>query len=150
MYLTFQEYIVYGGTLTEETTFYQYEFKVRKLIDGITSMRVAHHMSEISEAVKRCMVELIKLEKAYDDASKNIIGVATTSGTGGLLQSFTNDGYTETSMSGGTSNLGAYLLELRKSTDETQKKVVYDYLAYEFDDNQVPLLYRGVYSGETL
>lgn len=59
MYLTYNEYTEYGGTL-EETAFNQFEFEARTVIDWWTFNRL--QADEIyPEAVKRCMFKLIQL-----------------------------------------------------------------------------------------
>ena len=59
MYLTYNEYVSYGGT-EEETTFEQLEFEARAIIDWWTFNRLQNE-TEYPEAVKRCMFHLIKL-----------------------------------------------------------------------------------------
>lgn len=144
MYLTFEEYVAYGGTITDETAFNQYEFKARKLIDSVTACRV-QKMSAVPEAVKRCMFELIKLEQIYEENVGSIISGTNGGGSSGkIVSSFTNDGYTESYATGST-NPGEYLWQFRTTTDQAGVAVIRDYLAGERDDNNILLLYRGVY-----
>lgn len=147
MYLTFDEYEEYSGfegEINDETVFKQYEFKARKLIDSVTANRVSK-MQEIPEAVKRCMYELIKLECIYDSNVGSIMTGTSNGGSGGkIISSFTNDGYTE-SYATGASNPGEYLWQFRRTVDRAQITIINDYLCYEYDDNHIPLLYRGVY-----
>lgn len=146
MYLTFLEYQQHGGKI-DTAAFCANEFKARKLIDAVTKKRV-EAMREVPEAVKRCMKELIDLEYLYAQNVDAFITNASTAQTGSgtfLVASFTNDGYSETFASGGASSVSDYISKLRTASDEAEKKVIFDYLAYEYDDKHVPLLYRGVY-----
>ena len=145
MYLTFAEYTGYGGTL-DETAFNQYEFKARKQIDSLTAMRVAS-LATISEAVKRCMYELVKQEQIYDDNIQTLITVTndSTASVGKLIASFTTDGYQETYANGGNADPGTYVMSIRKALDDAEKQIIRDYLAYERDDSGTLLLYRGVW-----
>lgn len=59
MYLTYNEYEEFGGTL-DETTFNQLEFEARSVIDYWTFNRLQREETQ-SEAVKRCMFKLIAL-----------------------------------------------------------------------------------------
>ena len=136
MYLTYDEFIAFGGTL-DIPTFNRYEFKARKLIDSYTANRVSK-MAEVPDAVKRCMFELISQEAVFDTAN------STKTGGSGLVASFNTDGYSE-SYAVGNGNAGNYLAELRKGVDNTQIQTILDMLAYEYDDNNVKLLYRGVF-----
>lgn len=59
MYLTYNEYVSYGGT-EEETAFNQLEFEARAVIDWWTFNRLQNE-TNYPEAVKRCVFHLIKL-----------------------------------------------------------------------------------------
>lgn len=72
MYLTYEEYIDYGGTL-DETAFNQLEFEARAKIDWWTFNRLQKEI-EFPEAVKRCMYKLITM---IDNQNKDIIGGIT-------------------------------------------------------------------------
>lgn len=138
MYLTYNDYISYGGSLPE-STFNQINFRVQKQIDFVTGNRVSK-MNETPEAVKRCIFDLIQQEQSYDKTLGSISSANNESGQ--LALSFSTDGYSETYGSGGST--GEYLMNLRGSLDSLQKRTIQDYLAYEYDDNGVRLLYRGV------
>ena len=84
MYLTYDEYVAYGGTL-DEADFALAEFKARKRIDYLTDSRV-EKMAEVPEAVKLAMVSIIKADSA--------VGVDAQAGAP-LVASFTTDGYSE-------------------------------------------------------
>ena len=123
MYLTYDEYKSYGGTLSE-TDFPVLEFKCRKRIDRLTDCRV-QNMASVPEAVKLCMMSLIKLE--------NIVGIEAQA-ENPVVTSYNTDGYSE---SYGKA-LGA------SEAPQEMNKTVLSMLYGELDDNGVPLLYRGV------
>lgn len=124
MYLTYDEYVAYGGTL-DEADFALAEFKARKRIDTLTDSRV-EKMAEVPEAVKRAMASIIKADSA--------VGVAARADAP-LVASFSTDGYSESygSAAEQTANVE------RQLTAEVRQ------LLYGVkDDDGVPLLYRGV------
>ncbi len=123
MYLTYEEYKSYGGTLSE-TDFPLMEFKCRKRIDKLTDCRV-QKMTSVPEAVKLCMMSLIKLESAAGTEAQVENPVVT---------SFSTDGYSE--------SYGKAMDASEAST--AMNSTVYSMLYGELDDNGVPLLYRGV------
>ena len=123
MYLTYEEYKSYGGTLSE-TEFPLMEFKCRKRIDKLTDCRV-QKMASVPEAVKLCMMSLIKLESAAGTEAQVENPVVT---------SFSTDGYSE--------SYGKAMGASEAST--AMNSTVYSMLYGELDDNGVPLLYRGV------
>lgn len=123
MYLTYDEYKKYGGTLSE-TDFPVLEFKCRKRIDRLTDCRV-QNMASVPEAVKLCMMSLIKLE--------NTVGIEAQA-ENPVVTSYNTDGYSE---SYGKA-LGAF------EASQEMNKTVLSMLYGELDDNGVPLLYRGV------
>lgn len=142
MYLSYEEYIEYGGTL-DEPTFNSCEFRAEKIIDGMTANRV-RKMEVIPEAVKRCVQELIYQEQLYDVTLKQYNARASKGETVAPVASFSTDGYSET-YSGGSQSTGSYFADFRNGLDVLSRRIVADYLAYEYDDNNVKLLYKGVY-----
>ena len=143
MYLTYDEYIGYGGTL-DETTFLQYGFECSKLIDYYTAERVKN-MTAVPEAVKRCLMALLSQEQVYNNNVQNLLSANSDGSTSKLVSSFTTDGYQESYATGG-SDPGSYLLNIRKSVDATEKNTIKSYLAYERNDDGILLLCRGVFS----
>lgn len=123
MYLTYDEYKKYGGTLSE-ADFTVLEFKCRKRIDRLTDCRV-QNMKSVPEAVKLCMMSLIKME--------NTVGIEAQV-ENPVVTSYNTDGYSE---SYGKA-LGA------SEASQEMNKTVLSMLYGELDDNSVPLLYRGV------
>ena len=124
MYLTYDEYQSYGGTLAE-ADFTLAEFRARKRVDYLTDSRV-EAMAEVPEAVKLAMMSIIKA----DDA----VGVDAQAGAP-LVASFSTDGYSENygSAADQTANVEKQLnAEIRRLLFGVK------------DDNGVPLLYRGL------
>ena len=113
MYLNYEEYVDMGGTLNE-TAFSRFEFRARKLIDQHTFGRLMG-LTEQGEVVKKLMFELVSLEEKTQN---------------GVVQSVSNDGYSET-----------YAI-----ADSEQKTVslIAAYLSTEKAEDGTPLLYRGV------
>jgi hypothetical protein len=120
MYLTYDEYIQYGGELTL-AAFTRLEYKARKEVEARTQNRLSA-VATIPESVKRLMFELIDLLSRWEQ-SKN----ETMSG-------YSNDGVT---------------ISLRKASSNAEiegeaEAMMLSYLSQERDDNDVPLLYLGV------
>ena len=124
MYLTYAEYVAYGGTLGE-ADFVLAEFRARKRIDYLTDSRVAA-MEEIPEAVKLAMMSVIRADAA--------VGVDAQADAP-LVASFSTDGYSE---SYGSADSRTATLEKQLSAE--LRRLLYGVL----DDYGVPLLYRGI------
>ena len=124
MYLTYDEYQSYGGTLPE-SDFTLAEFKARKRVDYLTDSRV-EAMAEVPEAVKLAMMSIIKAD--------GVVGVDAQAGAP-LVASFSTDGYSE--------NYGSAADQTANVEKQLNREI--DRLLYGVkDDNGVPLLYRGV------
>ena len=126
MYLSYEEYKNFGGTLSE-TDFKLAEFKARKRIDYLTAERVKAmaEAGQVPEAVQLCIVDLVNLESKVGTTAQVNNPVAT---------SFTTDGYTE--------HYGNALSAAEADTE--MDKLVRQFLFGEVDLFGVPLLYRGV------
>ncbi len=124
MYLTYDEYQSYGGTLPE-ADFTLGEFKARKRVDYLTDSRV-ENMAEVPEAVKLAMMSIIKADGA--------VGVDAQAGAP-LVASFSTDGYSENygSAADQTANV-------EKQLNAELRQLLYGVK----DDEGVPLLYRGL------
>ena len=142
MYLTYDEYIEYGGKV-DETTFSQLEFKCEQNINFYTADRLKD-VDTISEAVKRCVFDLINQEQIYNDNVKTLLTANSDGNSGRLVSSFSTDGYQETYATGGA-DAGTYTLQVRKSIDSAEKLIIKSYLQYERTDDGTLLLYRGVF-----
>lgn len=123
-YLTYDEYTAYGGTLAE-TDFTLFEFRARKRIDYLTASRV-QAMAVVPEAVKLCMMSLIKVDGKYGvDAQMD----------NPVIASYNTDGYSESYGSAAEQSAAA---------QKSMADMICTMLDGETDDNGVPLLYRGV------
>lgn len=124
MYIDIAYYKANGGKADmTDAAFSRNEFRARKLVDKLTQGRLKG-MLETPEAVKRLMVELVSLE-----ATQGAEIVENQA-----VQSFSNDGYSET-----------YAEPL---TGERLKQIecdlISEYLSGETDENGTPLLWLGV------
>ena len=124
VYLTYEEYKNYGGTLPQ-SAFIPLEFRSRKRVDYLTDSRV-QAMQEVPEAVKLCVLSLINLE--------NEVGAEAQSKN--TVTSFNTDGYSE--------NYGGKSISTTDEAEKVMNRTVRTYLHGEYDDNGVPLLYRGL------
>ena len=124
MYLTYDEYQAYGGTLSE-ADFALAEFRARKQIDYLTDSRV-EGMAEVPEAVKLAMMSVIKADGA--------VGVDAQTGAP-LVASFSTDGYSESYGSAADQTAS-----VEKQLNAEIRRLLYGVK----DDGGVPLLYRGV------
>jgi len=124
MYLTYEEYQDYGGTLPE-ADFTLAEFRARKRVDYLTDSRV-EAMAEVPEAVKLAMMSIIRADGA--------VGVDAQAGAP-LVASFSTDGYSENygSAADQTANV-------EKQLNAEIRRLLYGVK----DDGGVPLLYRGM------
>ena len=113
VYLSYEDYQALGGALPQNS-FALLEFKCRKLIDRATDSRV-QDMENVPEAVKKCMMSLVNLERP-------------------TVTSFSNDGYSE------SYGKALSVEDARKSMQSLIESMLYG----ETDDNGVPLLYRGL------
>ncbi len=124
LYLTYEEYQAYGGTLAEGD-FNLAEFRARKRVDYLTDSRVAA-MAEVPEAVKLAMMSIIRVDGA--------VGVDAQAGAP-LVASFSTDGYSENYGSAADQTTNA-----ERQLNAELRRLLYG----EKDDNGVPLLYRGL------
>ena len=132
-YLTYDEYKSWGlpdGTeppegILDAPSFAVAEFRARKTIDYWTDGRV-QKMGTVPEAVKHCMVAMIKLDSKYG---------AEAQIESPLLSSFNNDGYSE---SYGSAS------DQKAAADKAVADSIRQWLYGETDDEGTPLLYRGL------
>lgn len=113
MYLTYDEYTEMGGTLNT-AAFTRLEFKARKLIDQRTFGRLKG-LAQQPEAVKKLVFELMVVEEKEQN---------------GVLQSVSNDGYSET-----------YAVV---NNEQKSACLIAAYLSQEKTADGTPLLYCGV------
>lgn len=123
-YLTYQEYVQFGGTIAE-TAFPTAEFKARKRIDYYTDSRV-QNMETVPQAVKLCMTSIINADSAAG---------ADALASSPLVASFNTDGYSESYGSA---------TDQQEALQAALKRQIREMLYGETDDNGTPLLYRGL------
>jgi hypothetical protein len=141
MYLTFEAYQNMGGTL-DETTFEEYEFEARCIVDLYTYHRLNKmDPSEYPEALQRCMYALIKLIRAQWAL---IPGSDNDGAGGGSAQGITsqaNDGVS-------TSYATLSAQDLLATCREEISKLIKTYLSGVLDSLGHKLLYTGIYPDE--
>ena len=123
-YLTYQEYLGYGGTMSE-TDFTLAEFKARSRIDWMTLARV-QYMGTVPEEVKLAMMVIMKVDSKYSSDSQT---------NSAIVSSFSTDGYSESY--GGVSEQAA---NAEKQVNREVQRMLFGVL----DDNGVPLIYKGL------
>lgn len=123
-YLTYDEYVNYGGDLSE-TDFTLAEFKARSRIDWMTLGRV-QYMQTIPEEVKLAMMCIIKVDEVYS---------ADAQAFSAIISSFSTDGYSESYGS---------VSEQSNNADKLITKQVMRMLFGVLDDTGTPLIYKGL------
>ncbi|MDR1940036.1 MAG: hypothetical protein LBQ40_04495 [Clostridiales bacterium] len=119
-YLTYTEYRNLYGSL-DPAAFCRHAFRAQKKIDAATFGRLKTEQS-VSEAVKRCVMELVELaEKTRFTGEQKIAAVS-------------NDGVSVTYANAPTED----------ETAAKEQAIIYEYLTGEKDSKGVPLLYMGV------
>jgi len=134
MYLTYQEYESYGGTL-DETTFNNFEFEAEGLINWYTFNRLVNDVT-FPESVKRLMFYLIK-----EADHMNALVDGSVDGTGSAITSQSNDG-----VSISYNVLSA--TEIMNTLKTQQGEVIKRYLQGVKNEAGRLVLYRGVYPNE--
>ena len=128
-YLTYDEYVAFvdasEGAELSEAAFTIAEFRARKTIDYWTDNRV-QSMETVPEAVKHCIVAIIKLDSKYG---------AEAQIENPLLSSFNTDGYSESYGSA---------TDQQAAAKQAVNDCIRQWLYGETDDNGTPLLYRGL------
>ena len=138
MYLTYDEYRNYGGTLNE-STFNSLIYKAQVKIDYYTYNRLKND-TIISERVKQCLVQVIYLINNYTEYNQVVTDVNQP-----ILLGGSNDGV--------SISYGGYLGnttpdDVNKITERLNsdiKQIIQEYLQGEVNEAGKVLLYRGVY-----
>lgn len=139
MYLTFDEYEEYGGTLEDETAFEDFEYEARAFINHLTFNRLKNEIS-LSESVKRCMFKLI--EMAQTKKQTMLIGQTQTDDSAlPAIKSQSNDGV---SISYNVMDAQTLFSELQSELPNICKR----YLEDETNSEGKRILYRGLYPDE--
>lgn len=123
-YLTYNEYVEYGGTMPENE-FAVAEFKARSRIDWITMGRV-QHMAVIPEEVKLAMMVVINVDSKFS---------ADAQLESAIISSFSTDGYTETH-----GNFFEQVGLANSRVNNEVQKMLFGVL----DDYGEPLIFRGL------
>lgn len=123
-YLTYEQYQVWGGTLSE-SAFNLAEIRARARIDAMTQKRVAY-MQTVPEQVQAAMMEIITVDGTFSASAQASVPV---------VASFTTDGYSE-SYGSAESRTAVIEKQLTGSIETLLDGVT--------DDEGVPLLYAGV------
>lgn len=140
MYITYEEYTEYGGTL-DEIAFNNFAFKAGSVIDWWTFNRLQNE-PEIPEKVKRCMFVVIDLLQTQDAATT--VGASTTDNNttkSAGIASESNDGVSTT-----YNTLSAK--DALDSIDAKLASTITMYLQGVRNSLGHRLLYRGVYPDE--
>lgn len=138
MYLTYADYVLYGGTL-DETTFQQLEFEARAVIDWWTFNRLQNEET-YPEAVKRCDYHLIQLIEAKQQAMATD-GQASNNAVKAGIISESNDG-----VSASYNTLSA-----KEAVDTMKTEIastIQMYLNGVKNSLGHKVLYRGIYPNE--
>lgn len=142
MYLTYDEYLTFGGTV-DEAAFDNLEFEARTIIDWWTYNRLQNE-EEYPEAVKRCVYKLITLiftkqQSQFPSSNSDDELTSNTTGVGIVQQS--NDGVSTTYNIMSAS-------EIIAQSEEDIKSIIKMYLSNVRNSLGRKVLYRGLYPGE--
>jgi hypothetical protein len=139
MYLTYEQYQQYGGTL-DETTFSDYEFEARSQIDWYTFNRLKNE-DEYPEAVTRLMYRIIKmLELKAQSMGLTAMG-DNTNDSNYSIASRSNDGV----------SVSYNVVSASEVANNSKKEIanaIKMYLQDVTNSLGQKVLYRGLYPGE--
>ena len=140
MYITYEEYTSYGGTL-DETTFNQVYFQAKSFVDWVTFNRLQKEET-FSEEVKRCMFDLISLlyNKQLALTPSDVTSTTSSTGSAGITE-MSNDGV-EVKFTVLSSD--ELLTHLRSEIASTINR----YLGASYNSLGKKLTYRGIYPDE--
>lgn len=140
MYLSYKEYLDYGGTL-DETTYNKFEFEAESIVDYYTFNRLKND-DVIAEPVKRLIFALIDIA-LKKEASLGLGASSNPSGTAAdvYITRQANDGVDTTYNNMSASNLYQLCKQEMAST-------IHRHLASVMNQAGRKVLYRGLYPGE--
>lgn len=148
MYLEYEEYTDYGGTL-DETAFNDLEFDAESVVNWYTFNRLKREewaSALESEELKRCMYQLIRLKQMEDEL------LASSTGGAGWGVGWTKEaGITQESNDGVSTSyntLSSGELMAHFNGKDTKQDLINKYLSGIINDLGRNLLYRGIYPGE--
>lgn len=138
MYLTFEEYQNYGGSLSE-AAFNNVEYEARVKINYYTFNKLTND-TEVSEGVKRAAYKIIRLISDYNSYMDKVSDMDNP-----IVNSSSNDGVSESygGYAGNTSTNDVNALS--DKLDKDIYTVIRQYLSGERNQKGEILLYRGVY-----
>ena len=128
MYLTYLEYQEMGGTL-DKTAFDRFSFRAEGLINKYTYRRLIGE-TDIPEAVKRCMFDLISVCEQQDETLGN---------AGGMITSRSNDGVSESYASPDS---------VRQNFNTQIDDIIEISLTGVYNSKKQRLLFKGRYANE--
>jgi len=141
MYLSYEEYEEYGGTL-DDTAFTDLEYEAASYIDWYTFNRL-HGEVEIPDAVKRCVYAIIKLISAKQDMLNAAMNSADAGPVSAGITSQSNDGV----------SISYNVLSAKDVVDMSKnelEEIVQRYLQGIRNELGHRLLFRGLYPGEVV
>jgi hypothetical protein len=148
MYLNYDEYSEYGGTL-DETAFNDLEFDAEATINWYTFNRLKRpewaYVLETQE-LKRCMYQLIRIKRIENEllaSSVGGVGLDTAWKKEAGITQETNDGVSVSYNTMSSGDIMAYV-----NGDKTKQDLIKKYLGSMVNDLGRQLLYRGIYRGE--
>lgn len=137
MYLTYEEYKKYGGTLSEPA-FNNLSFEAKVKVDYYTFQRLAKD-TEFGEKIKRAVFNIIELLNTYEEY-KNVV----TDVNRPVISSQSNDGVS-VSYGGYLGNTSPQDIDtISKKLDSDIYDVIKRYLDGERNQKGELLIYRGV------
>lgn len=148
MYLTYEEYKNYGGTLEDETSFNDLAYDAESTINWYTFNRLFRpEWASVleSEGLKRCMYQLIKLRQLEEEILATGSGVnwgMSWNKEAGIIKE-SNDGTTTEYNLPSSGDLLAYA-----NGAKPKKDLIDRYLGNIVNDLGRRILYRGLYPGE--
>ena len=143
MYLTYEEYVEMGGSLSE-AAFNDIEYEARAYIDWITFRRIRKMLArgaEIPHEVQECIYHISRLIEAKMSALNVPAGDTSGSYYGAGIASQSNDGV----------SISFNVLSAKDVLDNSEKeinKLITRYLDGICDDLNRKLTYRGLYPDE--
>lgn len=148
MYLDYDTYVEYGGTL-DETTFENAEFDAEATVDWYTFNRL--HRDEWQSALsnsrlKRCMYHLIALKQKEEEllnASTGGVGVGIGWTKHAGITKESNDGVVTSYNTLSSGELMSFV-----NGDKMKRDILDRYLNGVINELGQSLLYRGIYPGE--
>lgn len=148
MYLNYDEYSEYGGTL-DEAAFTDLAYDAESEINWYTFNRLKRpewaYVLETQE-LKRCMYQLIRIKQIENEllaSSVGGVGLGTAWKKEAGITQETNDGVSVSYNTMSSGDIMAYV-----NGDKTKQDLIKKYLGSMVNDLGRQLLYRGIYRGE--